>query len=115
MKPSQIDDTSKLITDLKTITQVWNHFEYKQLITWRVRFFISLIIAAVTYYVYPQAVWIWWIVLGLSAFSLITFAATRFFIRRKLKEAQQKLELLQKLEYQNMQSNHENHSQTPHH
>ena len=101
MKQAQIDDTSKLTTDLKLLTQAWSQFEHKHLVRWRIRFLVSLIIAAIAYYFYPQAVWIWWLVLGLSAVSLIIFVVARFIIQRKLKEAQKKLKLLQKLKQQN--------------
>ncbi len=101
MKKNQIDDTADIITSLQQVTESWSLFERKQLIRWRIRFFLSLVIAAVVYSLYPQATWIWWLVLGLSAFSLIAFATTRYLVRQKLAEAHQKLNLLKELEQRN--------------
>lgn len=98
MHEKSLNDTEKIIADLKKVTEVWSAFEKKQLITWRIRLFIGLSIATIIYLIYPNAVWVWWLVLGLSAFSLSLFAVTRFLIHRKLNEAHNKIKRLKELE-----------------
>lgn len=102
MKNEQINDTdtADIIAELKAVTEAWSLFERKQLATWRIRFFIGLAIASTIFLIYPTATWIWWLVLGLSAFSLLSFAILRYFIRRKLTEAHSKINLLEELEQQ---------------
>ena len=98
MSDKQIDDTANIIADLNAVTEAWSLFERKQLATWRTRFFIGLFIASIIFLLYPTATWVWWLVLSLSAFSLISFASIHFFIRHKLNEAQSKIKLLKELE-----------------
>ena len=106
MKKEQINDTASIIAELKTVTEAWSLFERKQLATWRTRFYIGLIVASIIFIIFPTATWVWWLILGLSAFSLIGFAILHYLIQHKLNEAHSKIDLLKELEQQERAETH---------
>jgi uncharacterized protein with PQ loop repeat len=101
VKPTlHTSEIADIVSELEMITQVWLLFKQKNAIRWRKHFLISLFIASGIYFFYPHAMWVWGIVLALSALSLVTFAITRFLMQRKLSKAHAKIATLKRLKQQ---------------
>lgn len=87
-----------IIGELEILTQVWISFKHQQTIRWQKNFFISLFIASILYWFYPNIIWVWGMVLGFSAFSLLIFSKIHSIAKKKLKQTYQQIERLKKLE-----------------
>ena len=98
MQDTQISSAAETIGELEIITQIWISFEHQYAIRWRKNFFISLLIASITYWIYPSAIWVWGIVLIYSTLSLLTLLARHYVIQKKLKQSYQQIKQLKTLE-----------------
>lgn len=83
----------ELAQELDALGVAWRRMLSRKASIWRVRFFTGLAVVTPVCLLYPEAWWLWVVLLGASALSLTTLLVAHLSMSRKISRTRHRLML----------------------